>query len=198
MLWVNGKPSDWNSCYGLWCISPPNRLQQIKEFSNMIDCLGNLPQSSNVALGTTRIVDCPLRAVIPMVDTFVFALLSLCVAKRDYRTTGGVIRGPNLVYFSDRNNCWARQIFQLINKYWVLSNNVTISGQYSLLIFIIVVFCMQNSRPECFHALTCHTIFCHRMWYVDLIYWHIISFHLTSYYYAIFCKYKTLSPCHVV
>ena len=122
-----------------------------------------------------------------------FALLSLCVAKRDYRTTGGVTRGPNLVYFSDRNNCWARQILQLINEYWLLSNNVTISGQYSLLIFIIVVFCMQNSRPECFHALPCHTIFCHRMWYIDLIYWHIISFHLTSYYYAIFCN---IILCH--
>ena len=112
MLWVNWKPTDWNSCYGLWCISPPNRLLQTKELSNMMDCFDNLPQSPNVALGTTRIVDCPLCARIPMVHTLMFALLRLCVGKRDYRTTGGVIRSPNLVYFSDRNNCCARQILQ--------------------------------------------------------------------------------------
>ena len=40
----------------------------------MMDCFDNLPQSFNAALGTTRIVDCPLCARIPMA---VFALLSL-------------------------------------------------------------------------------------------------------------------------
>ena len=44
-------------------VSPSYQLLQTKGTSDMMDCFYNLLQSFNVALGTTRTVECPLYAL---------------------------------------------------------------------------------------------------------------------------------------